>query len=493
MANKYENRLPDPVSPSGLAASAAGQGLIMLGDQFIKVTDRNTELQAEEIKRAALAEVDRLKTGFDQGMALESMDLEQAKLAETKRATGVAEGLAERTLAETKRGNVADERLATVQETRLQAESEARIREMENDAALRERALDDAMIRHNDSMTNEEKRIALSESDLRLRQSIADKNWDLAEKELKFQKEKFGWTKKIDELKIEQADKSLNETVRQFDVNQDIRQQELQILDARLDLDTLSQKERQDLAEKKLKIEQDLAALQDKRYLLDEAKQKSDESYRQATLGIAQEELKLKQQEGKWHLTTQDKYGEYCSETHPDGTCKEYKTGVIGEEIVAINLKEPELKDIRIMQEDGAWLYGTPDGLKSEFVGAVKRLNTLLTKKNPTTGTEYTLQEAIGKAKELSPDVDWDDVGNAFIFKNVSAEVVIPDTINTTIVPDVQTPSSVSETNLDGILSTGTRTGGRNNAGTRSGLIGDNTSLVEDAKNLSANPVMRGQ
>lgn len=433
MANMYDPRttgaLPDPVSPMGLAASAAGQGLMQFGESFIKVTDRNSELEAEEIKRVALAEVDRMKTSFNQGMAIEQLDLDKAGLEEKKRATKVAE------------------RQADTAEERLVKESEARIESMKKDAALRERALDDAQARHHDSMTNEEKRIELSESDLRLRQSIAEKNWELADKELAFQKEKFGWTKSIDELKIEQADKSLNETIRQFDANQEIRQREIEILNSRLELDTLTQEQRNEIAEEKLTIEKELAALQDKRFKLDEKKEASDESYRQATLGIAQEELQLKKDEGKWKFTTQDKYGLVCVEYHPDGKCKEKKSQVIGQEIVAINLKEPELKDIRILEEGGSWLYGSPDGLKSEFVGAVKRLNTLLTKKNPTTGTEYTLQEAIEKAKELSPDVDWDDVGNAFIFKNVSAEVVIPDNITATVTPEdggfVNTPESI--------------------------------------------------
>lgn len=485
MANKFENRLPDPVSPSGLAASAAGQGLIMLGDQFIKVTDRNAELQAEEIKRAALAEVDRLKTGFDQGMALESMDLEQAKLAETKRATGVSEGLAQKTYEEKVRGNKAAEEANRINQERLALDTASVIAARKASTDQGWQSLADARNKWDDQMGFTERELKMQESRDRLAEEIAQKNWAQAEKELKFQKEKFGWTKKIDELKIEQADKSLNETVRQFDVNQDIRQQELQILDARLDLDTLSQKERQDLAEERLTIDKELAALQDKRYLLDETKQKADEAYRKATLGIAQEELKLKQQEGKWNFTTQDKYGEYCSETHPDGTCKEYKTGVIGEEIVAINLKEPELKDIRIMQEDGTWLYGTPEGLKSEFRQAIEQIDILLRTKNPTTGTEFTVPDAIEHAKKQLPEFDWDALPMLFREVQVDAGTTTP------VVPDQV--SSVSETTQAGILSLGTRGGGRNNAGTQSGLIGDNTSLVEDAKKLSTSPVMRGQ
>ena len=83
MANIYFPKLPNPVSPMGLAASAAGQGLMQLGENYIKVTDRNAELEAEEIKRVALAEVNRLDTSFNQGMAIETMDLDKAKLAET--------------------------------------------------------------------------------------------------------------------------------------------------------------------------------------------------------------------------------------------------------------------------------------------------------------------------------------------------------------------------------------------------------------------------
>ena len=429
MANIYENKLPDPVSPMGLAASAAGQGLFQFGESFIKVTDRNAELEAEELKRAALAEVDRMKTSFNQGMAVEQMDLDKAKLEETKRAT------------------LASEEANRIDQARLALETESQIAARKAATDQGWQSLEDARNKWDDQMGLKERELAMQESRDRLTKEIAEKNWEQAEKELAFQKEKFGWTKHVDELKIEQADKSLNETIRQFDANQEIRQREIEILDARLELDTLTQDQRNEIAQEKLTIEKELAELQDKRFKLDEKKEASDEAYRKATLGIAQEELQLKKDEGKWKFTTQDKYGMVCVEYHPDGTCKEQKSQVIGEEIVAINLKEPELKDIRIMQEDGTWLYGTPDGLKSEFKQAIEQIDVLLRSKNPATGTEFTVREAIEHAKKQVPEFDWDAL--PMLFREVRVEVGTPAAVEDTGTPVteeggfVSTPESI--------------------------------------------------
>tara|TARA_S200000501_G_scaffold24567_2_gene21318 strand:- start:1542 stop:2936 length:1395 start_codon:yes stop_codon:yes gene_type:complete len=447
MANIYENKLPDPVSPMGLAASAAGQGLFQFGESFIKVTDRNAELEAEELKRMALAEVDRMKTSFNQGMAIEQMDLDKATLEEKKRATKVAE------------------RQADTEERRLQEESEARIVQMEQDAALRERALDDAMTRHHDSMTNEEKRIELSESDLRLRQSIAEKNWELAEKELAFQKEKFGWTKDIDELKLGQADKSLAENKRQFDANIKIREQELAITEERLALDTTSAEDRKALEEKRIAIQGELADLEDRRVTLAEEKSLQDELYRDIMTELEQDKAALAERgmevkEGmltiaqgeserdKWVFKEVPIYEQVLTSGEAGSSTAEYDEQIVGYKIVAINVDDPELMDVREWTEDG-WSNGTPD-MDQETLSAISDVQKIMNDR------DVSAADAIALAKKANPDwKGWEGFEKRILLDVVTREAQVnvgeQDTAGI-ITPDSGAISTEEEEAIEGIL-----------------------------------------
>tara|TARA_R110002020_G_scaffold193584_1_gene394109 strand:- start:27861 stop:29429 length:1569 start_codon:yes stop_codon:yes gene_type:complete len=516
MANIYFPKLPNPVSPMGLAASAAGQGLMQLGENYIKVTDRNAELEAEEIKRVALAEVNRLDTSFNQGMAIETMDLDKAKLAETKR------------------GNLASEESNRINQERLNLNTQSEIEARKAATDQGWQSLDDAREKWDDQMDFKERELAMQKSRDRLTRDIAEKNWDQAEKELAFQKDKFGWIKEVDKLKIAQTDKSLTENKRQFDANIKIRKQELTITEERLALDTTSAEDRKELDKKRIKIQEELADLEDRRVTLSEETALQDELYqdimteleqdqaalaergmevKEGMLTIAKEELNLKQDEGKWKFTTNDTTGQYCAEYYPGGTdCKEYKTGVIKTEIVAINLKDPELKDIRVMQEDGTWLYGTPEGLKSEITQALEQIDVLLRSKNSVTGTEFTVQEAIEHAKKQVPEFDWDSL--LMFFRQVRVEVGTPAAVESTepVIPEDNSEESSSDASTDNAGSKNRSVAG--NAGNRlfvesmggtidsngnivlpnNGLLeGAGNSLVDDAVEMQGSRGLRGR
>jgi hypothetical protein len=409
MANMYENKLPDPVSPLGMAMTVGGQQGMILGENYIKATDRNAELQAEEIKRMALAEVAQSTASFNQGMAIEGLDLDKAKLEETKR------------------GNLVQERQVVVAETRLANESAARIKNMEEDARLRERALDDARERHTDSMSIDERRVSVAESNQRLQESIADENWKQADRELEFQKEKFGWTKNIEQLKIDQADQSIAETQRQFDANISIRQQELAITEARLTLDTNTAEDRQVLDERKVDIQEELKELEVRRTKVIENKAAQEELYQTVILELKEdaaalaersleiEEDKLviaqgKADRDKW-VFHQIKTGEETVQVEGADTVSTmddiYKT-IDTYEFVAINVDEPELMDVRTWTEDG-WSGGGAPDLNADLLKGIEAVNHIINS-NPS----LSVDEAIDRAASKMSWDGWDKIRKIF-------------------------------------------------------------------------------
>lgn len=431
MANIYENKLPDPVSPMGLAASAAGQGLFQFGESFIKVTDRNAELEAEELKRAALAEVDRMKTSFNQGMAVEQMDLDKAKLEETKR------------------GNLASEEANRINQERLALDTESQIAARKAVTEQGWQSLEDARDKWDDQMGLKERELAMQKSRDRLAVDIAQKNWEQAEKELEFQKEKFGWTKDIEKLKLGQADKSLAENKRQFDANIGIREQELAITEERLALDTTSAKDRKALEEKRIEIQGELADLEERRVTLAEEKALQDELYRDIMTELEQDKAALAERgmvikegmlqieqdkagRGKWVFKEVPIYEKVLTEGVADSSTAKYDRQIVGYKIVAINVDEPELMDVREWTEDG-WSNGTPD-IDQDTLSVVSDVQKIMNNR------DVSAADAIALMKKENPDwKGWEGFEKRVILDIVTreAQVTVGDQAATGIItPD---------------------------------------------------------
>jgi len=447
MANKYENKLPDPVSPMGLAASAAGQGLMQFGESFIKVTDRNAELEAEELKRMALSEVDRMKTSFNQGMAIETMDLDKAKLEETKR------------------GNLASEEANRIDQERLALETASQIAARKAATEQGWQSLEDARNKWDDQMDFKERELAMQKSRDRLTAEIAEKNWEQAEKELAFQKEKFGWTQDIEMIKVDQADQSLDETKRQFDSNIDIRKQELAITEARLELDTNTAEDKIKLEERRVELQEDLKTLEERRVVVTENKAAQEKIYQDAILDLKEDEAALNErgmeikedmlviaqgesERDKWVFKEVPIYEQVLTAGTAGDSTAEYDEQIVGYKIVAINVDEPELMDVREWTEDG-WSNGTPD-MDKEALSAISDVQKIMNNK------DVSAAEAIAMAKKANPDwKGWEGFEKRIILDVVIREgqVNVGEQATTGIItPDSGAISTEEDEAIEGIL-----------------------------------------
>ena len=173
-------------------------------------------------------------------------------------------------------------------------------------------------------------------------------------------------------------------------------------------------------------IRGELAELEKDKFELAEKKNLQDKAYNDAILALKGQEMALsergmvikegmlviekgKASRGKWTITTVPVYGEYTERNENTGI-DEIKHGKIGERLVAINTDEPGLKDVRILEEDGSWKNGTPDGWKSDYGKILSVIQKAISEKG------YTLDQAIDTAKQVITGFDeWDVIEGMFI------------------------------------------------------------------------------
>ena len=166
-------------------------------------------------------------------------------------------------------------------------------------------------------------------------------------------------------------------------------------------------------------------------------------------LDISGRELALKEGAGKWKFTTRPIMERVLTDTGVSGQNQEYTMQKVGEEIIAINIQDPELQDVRVMQEDGSWKYGTPDGLQTDDMKAALAIGRAMREKG------VSLEDAIARAKDTKPEYDWDAL---FIIMGVGA-----DTTGTSLI----TPNESENTSLISDAANASKGKNSRNAGNR--------------------------
>ncbi len=257
-------------------------------------------------------------------------------------------------------------------------------------------------------------------------QALNEGKFELAQKELDLAKRTQSFREDIATLEQERADRSLHENINQFNTTYDLKVLEHELNEKRIEAGIASTEERDRLAQRSADLADDIYELDKLKLDLEGDRLEQQKVYQEATIDLAEEELEYKKGQGKWKLTTRPIMQEVVTTEASPGVPEKRAMQKVGEEIIAINLEDPELKDIRILQENGSWLYGSPDGLESEFKERIMEVRYLLGKKNPVTGTEFTVSGAIDHLKKTIPEYKlWDEIRDRFVIIKTS-EVTTP-------------------------------------------------------------------
>jgi len=411
---------------AGMGLTALGQGLMGIGQNVSSDWLSALEQQAEDQKssRAEMFKVTAMAMDHQVKTAQMEQSAKQSELDEAYRGKRLAidEKQVDATIASTKaqqalaaelgRGQlaVAQDQVG-VAKGRLELDGKTSEERTEIMRSTNDRAEKDQVHRH-----------AMDEA----RKLMDDGKLDLAQKELELAREAQEFREKTVEGQEKRADKALTHQIDQHNQDYSLKFLEYRLNKKRIEAGIGSQKERDRIAGEQLKIEGELQKLREKQHTLDIEKAAQVKAYQDATIKLSEREMTHKEGKSKWKLTTRPIMQEMVTTSASPGVPEKRAMQKVGEEIVAINIEDPELKDIRILQENGSWLYGSPDGLESEFKERIMEVRYLLGKKNPATGTEFTVSGAIDHLKKTIPEYKlWDEVRDRFVIIETS-EVTTP-------------------------------------------------------------------
>ena len=443
-----------------------GQGLIGIGQNYQDINNLDTTARREE-----LAEFAKQKRLGRTDMMTNVYAAQDRDLAERKFAADTAHNAA--TLAAQKEQSEATNKLAgsqqKLQETIALQGTWAQQQDVEGkkeDRQLQRDQFEWQKETTEERMKQDVRRMDMQEADMFQRHAIAQAELALKEEdtarawselELARRAQKFKET--TVERQEKRADKALTHQIEQNKDDYNIKWLEYRLNKKRIEAGIESQDERDRIASEQLDIEKDLQDLREKQHTLEVNKADQVKIYQTAMLDISGRELALKEGAGKWKFTTRPIMERVLTDTGVSGQNQEYTMQKVGEEIIAINIQDPELQDVRVMQEDGSWKYGTPDGLQTDDMKAALAIGRAMREKG------VSLEDAIARAKDTKPEYDWDAL---FIIMGAgastgTADAVGADTTGTSLI----TPNESENTSLISDAANASKGKNSRNAGNR--------------------------
>jgi hypothetical protein len=464
----------------GAFASGLGTGLIQLGTNYQQVNQQDVENRAEALKQTRLEQM-QIGTQAQQGL-FQSAQLgmqEQQMAAEGDRFTAT-HGLAQDQHTLAQKGH--DLSVKTQQDTaehqtetrKIQRETLAIERsDKEGNRAHRTAQLTQRKKEHRDTLDLAGKRFAHQQAMDEIDADIKEGNFALAEE--KWDSEKNWWERefnqKLDAYKWDKDFKtrSFAEQREQFDQNYKIKKREVSVIEARLQHEKLDSGERRKLEDRGMVVRENLAILDEQRTGIQQQEADQREAYQNGTLalkerGVDLDEAKLEFDKSKDEKDQHRKKFKYT--TRPIYAMRETKAAVpavlgtngtvitpevpatvesvkVGEEIIAINVSEPDITDVRILGKDGRWQYGDK-GLDTEVTAILKSVQKLVDKEG------ISVTDALARAKESMPDRDW---------KTIDALLAINPPVQPTITLPAASPNAITVTPSDGGIITGGSSG----------------------------------
>ena len=415
---------------SARGLGGAGQALIGIGEGIMQVGGIDAQNRAEEVKLAALNSTQRMESdmqmyrwGSESDTQKEQFERSQSEAEAARKSQDAA------TAAQLEWNKIIETRGLDIKEKQVTADIAIQLKRFGLDKdkfGLLEKEFEERKKMNLKEMTLKEKQFFHAVAIDKANVAISEGRLDIAQQELDLAKTAQQHKEIVDLRKLEQTDASLTENIRQFDANITLREAELALSRAKIEAGIKNDDERLKIEDRIATIRGELAELEKDKFELAEKKNLQDKAYNDAILALKGQEMALsergmvikegmlviekgKASRGKWTITTVPVYGEYTERNENTGI-DEIKHGKIGERLVAINTDEPGLKDDRILEEDGSWKNGTPDGWKSDYGKILSVIQKAISEKG------YTLDQAIDTAKQVITGFDeWDVIEGMFI------------------------------------------------------------------------------
>ena len=416
---------------SARGLGGAGQALIGIGEGIMQVGDKDAQNRAEEIKLTALNSVKRDESAMQMYRWGSESDTQKEQFERTQSEAEAARASQDAaTAAQLDWNKIIETRGLDIRDKQVTADINIQLKRFGLDKdkyGLLEKEFEERKAMNLKEMTLKEKQFFHAVSIDKANVAISEGRLDVAQKELDLAKKAQQHRSVVDLRKLDQTDASLTENIRQFDANITLREAELALNKARVESGIKNDDERLKIEDRIATIRGELATLEKDKFKLDEKKNLQDKAYNDAILGLKGQEMALSERgmvikEGmlviekgkasrdKWTITTVPVFGEY-EEFDENTNTTVTKYGKIGDQLVAINTDSPDLKDIRILEEDGSWKNGTPDGWKSDYGTILNVVQRAISEKG------YTVQQAIDTAKQSITGFDeWDVIEGMFIY-----------------------------------------------------------------------------
>jgi len=341
------------------------------------------------------------------------LKLDRDRLEEVRRAHKVAEG-----------------------DTKARIAIELRAMEANMAAVLDQLAL--ARLKHRDNMTISERTRDHVEKIDDINAKISQGRLDLAGDQLKVEKARFlkEFGLKEDKFNYDKShtNRSFFEQRRQWNQSHSLKSSELKVVQERLKLAQKDQADTKILNVRAATLKDDILDLDREKLKLEGTRVAQEVLYKEimgqvATRGIKIDEAKLQIDEtaskrGQWKATTRDVY-ERVATTDPITNATTYEDVKVGEEIVYVNIDDEGLHDVRILQNDGTWMFGSPDGANKDHQVIIKAID-LAMKRQKELGKTVSFKDARDEIQamwqsgelfkgEAYKQRDWDRFMNALL------------------------------------------------------------------------------
>ena len=294
------------------------------------------------------------------------LELDYEKLAELKRSHKVAEGYKKQTI-----------------------ELQIRTAEANMKAVIDRLALD--RLKHLNTLSISERTLEHQKTIDHIRVGIEQGRLDLSENQLRVEQarflKEFGLTSDKFEYDKSHTNRSFLEQRRQFNQGYSLKQTELKVVQARLALDVRDSDVRNELNTRQADLNDEIQALNVQKHELDKTNSVQERAYKEIMGQVAKRWVRIEEQKftldekahkrGQWKVTTRDIFKETVTFDEIEGkNVITYEK--IGEEIVYVNLDDEGLHDVRILQNDGTWMFGSPEGANAGHQAIVKVIASVM-------------------------------------------------------------------------------------------------------------------
>jgi hypothetical protein len=412
----------------------AGKGLIGIGQNYATYTNQNTtamiERQAEEAKQQRLSRTDLMTTvnaSADRALQRDKMEGDIQYRQDTLEAT----------TEQNKATNLHNQNMLTATETAARAtekyrsETQAALaaknkrehetlsadekKKWENEAEknkLADKRITTTVDMHNDD-------ISLKKEAQKLAKQIADHKGKMDAGALKVAQDTVNEAKRnhnylnthnIEKLKI--LDNTQKGNVKIAEANIAIRKSEIKLLEKRINLEETDQKSREKLEADKQQLNDDIHEWNKTKETLIRDVTAAEVAYKKAQTATLVGKEERESFAGKWVFQTLS-----VQIGWDVNKATQVRTPIMGERLVAINVQNPKLMEIKILKQDGSWINGTPDGMKEhlvEAIGVINHFKNEIRKENSELSETDLTAAAFVKVRKLQPDYEWDVVESIY-------------------------------------------------------------------------------